>query len=491
MICRKHLLLLLLIPGILFFQYCRPKPRTSPKLSIIELALSETSSPFYINSARYKGNLKTLPIGIFDSGTGGLAVLEAILNLDEFNNETYQPGSDNIPDFISESFIYLADEANMPYGRYDDEGKADFLRELVVKDVLFLIGSTYFLSPDDTFPQNNKKQVKEIVIACNTATAYGLETVKDAIRSWDLPIKITGIIEAGAKNAIQEIVKNEIKEPLIAVFATEGTCSSFGYPKSITGQTRDAFPGLDLQVIQQAGVGLAGAIDGDINYVDPMATEVRQTDKYFGPGFGNEKYPLDLKYWNHYNFEGGNELFIEINPEGDTTVIQLNSIKNYVRYMVTNLVYNASANFPDRSIDIVILGCTHYPYELDEIRNHFKFLKNNPAYVNIIPDSIVFIDPAKALALTLYTNLVNNDLLGNNSIDESEFYISVPNTLLEENMIDDKMEFPFEWKYGRTENSGLQYVKIVPFSDRWIDVDIKERIKESLPAVHSIIKYSR
>ncbi len=488
MIYRKHLLLLLLIPGTLFFQHCSSNQNSSPKLSIIELALSETSSPFYINSTRYKEDLKTLPIGIFDSGTGGLAVLEAILNLDEFNNETHQPGSDNISDFISESFIYLADEANMPYGRYDAEGKADFLRELVVKDVLFLIGTNYFLSPGDKFPQNNKKQVKEIVIACNTATAYGLETVNDAIRSWDLPIKITGIIEAGAKNAIQEIVKNEIQEPLIAVFATEGTCSSSGYPKSINGQTRDEFSEFDLQVLQQAGVGLAGAIDGDINYVDPVATEVRKADKYFGPGFGNENYSMDLKYWNDYNFEGGNELFMEINPEGDTTVIQLNSIRNYVRYMVTNLIHNASANFPDRSIDIVILGCTHYPYELDEIRNHFKFLKNNTKYVNIIPDSIVFIDPAKALATALYTNLIKNDLFGNNSIDESEFYISVPNPLLEENKIDSKMEFPFEWKYGRTENAGLQYVKIVPFSDRWIDADIKERIKGSLPSVYNILK---
>jgi hypothetical protein len=56
----------------------------------------------------------SLPIGVFDSGTGGLTVLEAILTLDAFNNRTGQPGADGIPDFKGEHFQYLADQANMP-----------------------------------------------------------------------------------------------------------------------------------------------------------------------------------------------------------------------------------------------------------------------------------------------------------------------------------------------------------------------------------------
>ena len=73
-------------------------------------------------------------------------------------------------------------------------------------------------------------------------------------------------------------------------------------------------------------------------------------------------------------------------------------------------------------------------------------------------------------------------------MDDSEFYISVPNTLLEENVIDENLEFPFEWKYGRNINTGMQYVKIVPFSDKWIDPEIKERIRVNLPTTYNILK---
>lgn len=488
MIPRKNLIVLLIIPIVLLLQQCRTGSDDSPDLSIISSAVNDSNSPFYISSDSYAGRQEDLPIGVFDSGTGGLAVLEAILALDEFNNETHLPGGDSIPDFISESFIYLADEANMPYGRYDAEGKSDFLRELVVKDVLFLLGNKYFLTPVDEVPQTSKKPVKEIVIACNTATAFGLETVKNAVRLWDIPVKITGIIEAGASSALVKIKNEDIDEPLIAVFATEGTCSSKGYPKTITEQAGENHHSSDIQVIQQAGIGLAGAIDGDINYVDPTATSARASDKYFGPGIGNKDYPLDLILWDRYNFAGENELFIETGTGGDTTIVQLNSVRNYVRYMVTSMVINASLNYPDRSIDIVILGCTHYPYEEPEIRNHFRYLKNYPEFYNIIPDSIIFIDPSKSLATRLYTNLVSNNLLGNNSMSESEFYISVPNTLLKENVIDENMEFSYNWKYGRNLNSGLQYVKIVPFSEEWIDAEIRKRIKVSLPATYNIMK---
>ncbi len=482
------LLVLVILPAIFTFLQCSHDSDNNNDLTIISSSVSDLNSPFYLSTDTYKSKHKELPIGVFDSGTGGLAVLEAILTLDEFNNTTNIPGSDGIPDFISESFIYLADEANMPYGRYDAEGKAEFLRELVVKDVIFLAGTKYYMSPDDKTPQTNKLPVKEIVIACNTATAYGLETVKDAAQIWGLPVKITGIIEAGAKDAIRVVKDGDIKEPLIAVFATEGTCSSGGYPKTIIGQAGEYLPDINIKVVQQAGIGLAGAIDGDINYIDPIAARARSADKYFGPDIGTKDYPLDIRLWEDYNFAGENELFIKTGPEGDTSIVQLNSVRNYVRYMVTSLVKNVSENYPDRSIDIAILGCTHYPYEENEIRNHFKYLKNKPEYKNIIPDSIIFIDPSISLASTLYTNLVSSDLLANNSINKSEFYISVPNTLLKENIIDENMEFPYNWKYGRNINSGLQYVKIVPFSEQWIGAEIRERIKVNLPATYNIMK---
>ena len=77
----------------------------------------------HVDAQAIKNNKKALPIGVFDSGTGGLTVLEAILALDAFNNETGKPGTDGKPDFSKEYFQYLADQANMPYGNYAAENK--------------------------------------------------------------------------------------------------------------------------------------------------------------------------------------------------------------------------------------------------------------------------------------------------------------------------------------------------------------------------------
>ncbi len=85
------------------------------------LLLIFTSSIF----AQQKQINKQLPIGVFDSGRGGLTILQAILTLDAFNNKTDIPGGDGIPDFSNEAFQYLADQANMPYGNYAVANKAN------------------------------------------------------------------------------------------------------------------------------------------------------------------------------------------------------------------------------------------------------------------------------------------------------------------------------------------------------------------------------
>ena len=80
------------------------------------------------------------PVGVFDSGTGGLTVLEKLLTVDEFDNATGARRPDGKPDLDAENFLYFGDQANMPYGLYDAKGKVDFLRELIVRDTRFVLG---------------------------------------------------------------------------------------------------------------------------------------------------------------------------------------------------------------------------------------------------------------------------------------------------------------------------------------------------------------
>ena len=453
-----------------------------PNFRIVSEIKNDAQSPFYLPVDKYPKERKSLPIGVFDSGTGGLTVLNTIYEMDNFNNGSHTDGSDGEQDFSAERFIYLADESNMPYGRYDAEGKAEFLRELVIKDVRFLLGDNYFQAPGDINPIKDKQEVKAIVIACNTATAYGLETVQEAVDYWGLDIEIIGIVDAGSKAVLVDLVEPE--NVVIGVLATEGTCASQGYPKAI----KRNFGSGDIAAIQQAGIGLAGAIDGDLNYIDPSASAPRDSKAYQGPDIGHPKYPLDESLWEEYNFEEENNLLVETNQEGERVHAQLNSVNNYIRYMVTHMVKNTLDQYPDKTLTRVILGCTHYPYFTEQIKEHFLYLKGlNPKYGALIDENIQFIDPSESLASELYQFLAENDLWGNDKNENSEFFISVPNTTLDENVINDKGEFPYDYKYGRTENSSLQYVKLVPFSDEWIRQPIRERMRANIPYTYKMI----
>ena len=105
--------LLFAFVGFLIFS-CKQQPSVSEnkkeevsKKDIAQTILSDDSSFYYIDFNAYPKKRKELPIGIFDSGTGGLTVFDAIVNFDKFNNSTKRNGSDGKIDFNKESFIYL------------------------------------------------------------------------------------------------------------------------------------------------------------------------------------------------------------------------------------------------------------------------------------------------------------------------------------------------------------------------------------------------
>lgn len=126
------------------------------------------------------------PIGVFDSGIGGISVLSRL--------KKHLPG---------ESFVYLGDMARVPYGT---KSKNTVVR-YTIETAKILI----------------KKNIKLLVIACNTATALALPEVHEAIG-----IPVIGVIEHSAKKACMVSKKGHI-----ALIATEGTVSSGSYERVI------------------------------------------------------------------------------------------------------------------------------------------------------------------------------------------------------------------------------------------------------------------
>lgn len=126
------------------------------------------------------------PVGVFDSGVGGLTVAREIMR--------------QLP---NERIVYFGDTARVPYGNKSSETIIKFSRQIV-----------RFLQA---------QQVKAIVVACNSASAYALEVLE---REVDVPI--IGVIKSGARAAI-----STTKNGKIGVIATEATISSGIYNRYI------------------------------------------------------------------------------------------------------------------------------------------------------------------------------------------------------------------------------------------------------------------
>ncbi|MFO7524868.1 MAG: hypothetical protein R6W68_05405 [Ignavibacteriaceae bacterium] len=471
----------------LFLIQCGTR-QDSHNADLDEVILSDTENFFYIDVKNYPIKNKQQPIGIFDSGTGGLTVMDAIVNFDGFDNESRILNSDGVLDFEKECFIYLADQANMPYGNYPSEGKTDVLEEHILKDMQFLLSNKYYRFAEDKQYQKDKQPVKAIVIACNTATAYGMDDIENFLKKAHLDIKVIGVINAGVKGALEYISKDE--DFSVAVLATEGTVLSNGYVNAINDYIKNNGYKGDVNIFQQAGVGLAGAIDGVNDYISSSASSIRK--EYRGPSLANEQAKIDNTILNRYNFDWNGNKILFTGEKNNPDELQLNSIENYIYYNIVSLLEQIRKSETAKPLKTIILGCTHYPFYSDifdrKLKELYKYKENGEyVYRKFMKEEITLIDPAVNTAKELYEYLNQNDLFNSASMDKSEFYISVPNILNENVKMESAGNFTYEYKYGRDAGNIQQYVKRVPFNKANLHPDVIEMLKEKTPLLYQLI----
>ena len=207
------------------------------------------------------------PIGIFDSGLGGLTVARAIASA--------------LP---AEAIYYVGDTKRCPYGPRPQAEVRLFVRQ---------VGRWL-----------ERHDVKLVVIACNTATAAGLDVIQRT-----LAVPVIGVIEPGARAAIQAT-----RTRRVGVLATAGTVASGAYERAIHN--------LD------AGVRVTQAAAG--SFVDVVERE--------------------LADGSHLH-----EDWMESRGVFDTPCV-----RELARENVAPLL--------GRGIDTVVLGCTHFPLLAPEIR---------------------------------------------------------------------------------------------------------------------------
>ena len=414
---------------------------------------------------------KKLPIGVFDSGTGGLTVLEAMLSLDAYNNNSGLSGPDGKPDFNSEFFEYLADQANMPYGNYAAEKKTDLLKEHILKNMQFLLQSN-----------NTKLPTKMIVLACNTATAYALSDIKAKFKSENIQVPVIGVIDAGAKAALAYQAK--VGTGTIGVFATAGTVASEGYPRTLQAMAKEK--GLPvLSVVSQGGAGLAESIDRDWSYFVDTLKQYRK--EYKGPSMKNALYTIDTTLLAAYQFDkSSNKLLCEFDDKGSCLDLQLNDPANYVRYHLVTLLEKMLQQNIKTPMNTLILGCTHYPYMRDTIakvlNELYDYKKDNQyRYRSCITKHVELIDPSVETAKEAYLAMRNLQLINNASVQPNRFFITIPNAQLGEAQLQPDGWFTYGYKYGRTAGEKKDYVNFVPFDHKNISDASYERFKLVLP----------
>ena len=441
-----------------------------------------------IKQADKKKTGTNAPIGVFDSGTGGLTVLEAMLTLDAFNNETGKPGADGQLDFQSEFYQYLADQANMPYGNYAAENKTDLLKEHILKNMNFFLQKEYALLQEKQFKTFEKPQVKMIVIACNTATAYALVDIKTMVKERGYSIPVIGVIDAGSKAALQ--YQKDHTKGTIGVFATAGTVASNGYPKTLNAMA-DRFGFSKLSVISQGGVGLAESIDRDYSFYVDTLTKARKD--YKGPSLKNPL-TIDTTLMNIYHFNKSyNQLLCEYDDQGKCLDVQLNDPSNYVRYHLVSLLEKMIAEKYNEPMNTLILGCTHYPYLKDTIASVLHELYNfqsngNYRYRKYLAEKVELIDPALETAKDAYIAMRENNLMNTDPKKENKFFITIPNSALQEVKLQPDGWFTYQYKYGRKAGANTEYVKFVPFDLQNISTATYQRFHAVLPHVYGELK---
>ncbi|MDQ2726598.1 MAG: glutamate racemase [Actinomycetota bacterium] len=138
------------------------------------------------------------PIGMFDSGFGGLTVARALIDLR--------------PD---EDLVYVADTGRYPYGPRPLDEVTRFARQITTKLV-------------------RDHDVKMVVVACNTAAAAALDTLR-----FEFDVPLIGVIDPGLRAALSVTTTRRV-----AVIGTVGTIASGAYQRAVTAMARS--PQIDL-----------------------------------------------------------------------------------------------------------------------------------------------------------------------------------------------------------------------------------------------------
>ena len=367
-----------------------------------------------------------LPIGVFDSGVGGFTVLEKLLSVDVVDNATGQAGSDGIPDLQGERFTFLGDQANMPYGNYAEHGKSAFLRELTIRNALFLTSDGYYRDAAEEFPQSLKQPAKIVVIACNTATAYGLKAIESTFLNIGARIRVVGVVNAGCRSALDQLGASPDSEQFaVGILSTAGTYASGIYPRTLIEEAKKR---------------------------------------------GMKNLPVAVA-------RGCPHL-------ADSIELGSPRAESLARGYFAELVEAHRASGSKAPLRALILGCTHFPFVQRHLDAELSALRKDPKYAPLLAADFKFIDPAVDTAIECRRLLAADGLLAKRTCESYvAAYVSIPSASLPPQNVQANGLLADGYKYGRDPGRDVVDTKYVPIEKGTVDRESLYRLVDMLPAV--------
>lgn len=451
--------------------------------------LEDTSSVYYRDfSAIYPKDISKLPIGVFDCSVNGFEVVDRLITIDRFDNITGKPEPDGIADFGGENLQFLSDRANGPYGKYVSSGNTDFLREQILRDVVFLMGEDYFNLAVDEYRSGFKEPVKMVIVSSPVADLNGMSDITAFLKASGTGVKAVGVVEAAVREAVTGV--DEDGNLCVGVLFAPDGISSIEYETVIRDMAGSAGK---IQVFNQEAVGLDAAIRGDKAYVDTSVVAAR--DSYAGPVTGISYNNIDQSLFDRYGFETENHALLYTQGKGIAGV-QLNSVENYVRFHLVSMIERHRRSGSPIPISSIILADASYAQVrdiLEKVMDELYNYRRGGIYLyraGISPD-FRFIDPAECAAVEAYSILRKDGNLALRG-DKTALlpFITRPAASLPAEALNPDGSMTGQFKYGRTCGSEELTTKVVPFAPRYVTPEIMSYIEKNNPETYSLIRNS-
>jgi glutamate racemase len=303
-------------------------------------------------------------------------------------------------------------------------------------------------------------------------------------------MKVIGVIDAGVRAALQTLDQNE--DGTFAIMATAGTVKSGGYVKALKAEFKKQQYTGKISIFQQAGIGLAGAIDGAAEFIKPNAKRPQAT--YRGPSETHDEFKIDTSILPRYDFSWKENQMLYEGELNNPKNLQINSVENYISYHLVSLLEKIKENPDTDKLKAIILGCTHYPFYRqvfqEKLERLYHYQENGEfIYRPYLEDEIAWIDPSQNIAIELYEHLNSSDQFNRQDLTKSEFYLSVPNYVNQNIQVDSSGNFTYEYKYGRNVGEIQEYVRRVPINKTNLTPEISSRLSAEVPSTFQLIQH--